>query len=149
VGSIGDHELQINADEFVVSGQQMTLLGRLESVVEHGNDLRRSRPLRDVIPLLFHNHGDLYLIRKTSPDILEPRLAPAARLSHPGSGRILNVSTSERYLQLYTGSGLDGSIIWEIWCSLSSAQWDLFGMRRLSRWIQCARPRRYNTAPRH
>jgi aldose 1-epimerase len=77
-GSIGDHELQINADEFVATDQQMTLLGRLEPVAEHGNDLRRSRPLRDVIPLLFHNHGDLYLIRKTPPDILESRLVPAA-----------------------------------------------------------------------
>ena len=111
LGSIGDHELQINADEFVATDQQMTLLGRLQPVVEHRNDLRHSRPLRDIIPVLFRNHGELYLIRKTSTDILESRLVPAARLLHPGSGRILNVSTTENYLQLYTGSGLDGSII--------------------------------------
>jgi aldose 1-epimerase len=109
-GSIGEHELQINADEFVATDQQMTLLGRLESVADHGNDLRRSRPVRDVIPLLFQNHGDLYLMRRTATDILESRPVPAARLVHPGSGRVLNVSTTEKYLQLYTGSGLDGSI---------------------------------------
>ena len=110
-GSISDHELQINADKFVAIDQQMTLLDRLESVADHGNDLRCSRPLRDVIPLLSQNHGDLYLIRKTPADILESRPVHAARLVHPGSGRVLNVSTTERYLQLYTGSGLDGSII--------------------------------------
>jgi aldose 1-epimerase len=101
-GSIGDYELQIAADEFVATDQQMTLLGRLEFVADYGNDFRRSRPVRDVIPLLFQNHGDLYLIRKTPTDILEFRPVPAARLVHPGSGRVHNVSTTEKYLQLYT-----------------------------------------------
>jgi aldose 1-epimerase len=110
-GSIADHELEIYADEFVAADSHMTLLGRLESVANQGNDLRHSRTLRDVIPHIAQNHGDLYLLRKPPADISGSRPVPAARLLHPGSGRILNVSTTERYLQLYTGSGLDGSII--------------------------------------
>jgi len=34
----------------------------------------------------------------------------AARLIHPGSGRVLDVRTTEEYVQLYTGVGLDGSL---------------------------------------
>jgi aldose 1-epimerase len=39
------------------------------------------------------------------------KLAPAARLVHPPSGRVLDVSTTEAYMQLYTGAGLDGSVV--------------------------------------
>ena len=35
---------------------------------------------------------------------------PAGRLVHPGSGRVLEVSITEMYLQLYTGVFLDGSL---------------------------------------
>ncbi len=37
-------------------------------------------------------------------------MAPAARLEHPASGRIVEVSTTEPGLQLYTGNFLDGTL---------------------------------------
>ena len=110
-GSIADHELQVYANESVVNDEHMTLLGRLESVSGQDNDFRRLRRLGAAIPLLFQNHGDLYLIRKETTDDSAIALAPAARLVHPGSGRVLEVSTTETYLQLYTGAALDGSLI--------------------------------------
>lgn len=39
-GTIAGHTLQIFADEFVPVDDDLTLLGRLESVTRHGNDLR-------------------------------------------------------------------------------------------------------------
>jgi len=108
-GSIADHELQVFADEFVVSGEHMTLLGRLESVTGNGNDFRQPRRLGDAIPLLFKNHGDVYRLRGDDAPGQSPVLA--ARLVHPGSGRVLNVSTTEAYLQLYTAVSLDGSLV--------------------------------------
>jgi len=38
-------------------------------------------------------------------------LSPAARLYEPASGRVLEVLTTEPGIQLYTGNGLDGSIV--------------------------------------
>ena len=40
-------------------------------------------------------------------------LACAARLSHPSSGRVLEVFTTEQYAQLYTGAFLDGALTGE------------------------------------
>lgn len=110
-GSIVEHELQIPADEYAVMDEHGTLLGRLESVTGQGNDFREPRRLGAAIPLLFQNHGDLYLIRKNDKDDSAPRLLPTARLLDPGSGRVLDVSTTEKYLQFYTGAGLDGSLM--------------------------------------
>ena len=107
-GSICDHELQIYSHRSVLTDENMTLLGRLSSVDGNGNDFRESRQLGAAIPLLFKNHGDLYLIPSSTAN--HAALAPAARLMHPGSGRILDVSTTEKYMQLYTGCSLDGSL---------------------------------------
>ena len=107
--AIADHELQIHADVSVATDEHMTLLGRLECVTGHDNDFCRPRRLSAAIPLLFQNHGDLYLIRKTATDG-PGKLMHAACLVHPGSGRVLDVTTTESYLQLYTGAGLDGTL---------------------------------------
>jgi aldose 1-epimerase len=107
-GSIGDHELQIHSDAFVLTDERMTLLGRMRSVSGQANDFRDLRNLGDAIPALFQNHGDLYLIRRAEQSSAELRPMPAARLVHTGSGRVLELSTTEPYVQLYTGTGLDG-----------------------------------------
>jgi aldose 1-epimerase len=110
-GSIADHELQIHADKSVTTDVRMTLLGRVEPVTGRGNDFRRPRRVGAALPLLFRNHGDLYLIHKAAGNNSGPNLVPAARLVDPGSGRVLDVSTTETHLQLYTGALLDGSLI--------------------------------------
>lgn len=110
-GSIADHELQIDSDEFILTDEQMTLLGRVSTVSGRGNDFRQPRRLGDAIPFLFKNHGDLYLVKKAAHNGLDSKPAAAARLVHPASGRVLEVFTSETHLQLYTGAGLDGSLI--------------------------------------
>lgn len=110
-GSIADHELQIHADEFVFTDERMTLLGRVGSVTGRGSDFRQPRRLGDAIPTLFRNHGDLYLVRGEEQESPESKPAPIARLVHPASGRVLEVSTTETHLQLYTGAALDGSLV--------------------------------------
>jgi aldose 1-epimerase len=110
-GSIADHQLLIHADEYIQTDQSMTLLGKPTSVTGNQNDFRRSRVLGDVIPSLFRNHGDLYVIRKTNEGNRTSGLLPAARLLHPASGRVLEVFTTSTHLQLYTSKGLDGSLM--------------------------------------
>jgi aldose 1-epimerase len=109
-GSIADHELQVHCEEFVFTDESMTLLGRTGSVIGRSNDFRQPRSLGAARPLLFQNHGDLYLVRRTGREGTRFKPVAAARLLHAGSGRVLEVSTTERYMQLYTGAGLDGSL---------------------------------------
>jgi aldose 1-epimerase len=109
--SIVDHELLIRADEFVATDEHMTLLGRIESVTNHGNDFRQRQSLGKAIPCLFQNHGDLYVIRRPLDDRANFGPMPAAQLIDPGSGRTLEVSTTETHLQLYTGASLDGTLV--------------------------------------
>jgi aldose 1-epimerase len=110
-GSIADHELQVNADEFVLTDEHLTPLGRTRSVIGQSNDFRQLRRLGDAIPCLFQNHGDLYHVRGAKQKGARSQPVSAARLVHPGSGRILDVSTTEAYIQLYTGAALDGSVM--------------------------------------
>lgn len=105
-GSLADHRLAIFADQFVPAGEHMTLQGRLEPV-EPSNDFRRLRCLNEMIPLLFQQHGDLYALRQGQAG--EMKLA--AHCESPASGIAMTVSTTNNYLQLYTGRSLDGSHI--------------------------------------
>ncbi len=110
-GSVADHELQIHSCRFAVTDERMALLGREESVAGRGNDFRQARNLGEAMPRLFQNHGDLYRLRESAAhdSVLAP--VPAARLAHPRSGRVLEVSTTSTHLQLYTGAALDGSLV--------------------------------------
>jgi aldose 1-epimerase len=108
--SIADHELLINADEFIRADDYMTLLGEPSSVEGSPTDFRRSRILGEVIPSLFRYHGDLYVISRAGGGKRSAIPVPAARLVHPASGRTLEVSTTATHLQLYTSVGLDGSL---------------------------------------
>ena len=110
-GSITGHELQIDSDQYVVTDEHMTLLGRYASVVGQSNDFREGQRLGAAIPQLFRNHGDLYRIRRPSADHPCHELVPAARLVNPDTGRALNISTTESHLQLYTSAALDGSLV--------------------------------------
>jgi aldose 1-epimerase len=110
-GSIVDHELQIHSDEFVFTDERMTLLGQVGQVAGLGCDLRQPKSLRDAIPVLFQNHGDLYRVLKPAGDSSELCPVPIARLAHPASGRVLEVSTTETYMQFYTGVGLNGTLV--------------------------------------
>ncbi len=104
-GSILDHSLEVFADEFVPLNKHIALTGRLEPV-HAGNDLRRPRLLADAVPQFFTRHGDMYAL----PGRGQRQLARAARVTHAASGRVLTASTTEAFVQLYTGSHLDGLI---------------------------------------
>ena len=104
-GTIEDHRLTIYADEFVPVHEDLTLTGRLEPTTRQGNDFQQARRIGDVLPMLFQNHGELYSLPRHGIG----EMVRAARLEDPMTGRVLTVSTSERYLQLYSGSGLNGT----------------------------------------
>jgi len=104
-GDALDHHLQIFSDRVVPCDENMTPLGRLESVEGQPNDLRQPRRAGDFIPHLFQQHGDVYQL----PIHEDRALQLAARLTHPASGRRMDVATTRDYLQFYTAMALDGS----------------------------------------
>jgi aldose 1-epimerase len=107
-GDVSGHEFQILADDHVPAGESMTLTDARESVDGRGADFRSPRRLGEALPALFEAHGDMYLLRpEGAPQPDRPRLA--ARVVERRSGRVLEVSTDEACLQLYTGAGLDGT----------------------------------------
>jgi aldose 1-epimerase len=106
-GDTLDHELSVFSDAFVPCDHDMTPSGRIEPVAGTSADFRRARLLRDAIPKLFQQHGDLYRIR----DADGAKLVRAARLTHPASGRVMEVHTTHRFLQFYTGVDLDGAFV--------------------------------------
>lgn len=110
VGTIGDHELQIYSDEFIATDEFMTLQGKVTAVADAANDFRYPRVLREAIPSLSLHHGDLYVIRRGPGETRADSPVSAARLTHPASGRVLQISTTATHMQLYTAAALDGSL---------------------------------------
>lgn len=107
-GSVADHEIQIHADNYAPTDEAMTFLGRRSPVDQAGNDFRRPRRLAEALPHLLRAHGDLYFVRRAGSE--SQALVPAARVSDPQSGRVLEVRTTEECLQFYSGVSLDGSL---------------------------------------
>lgn len=100
---VDDHLVQILANEYVPTGDDLTLSGA-RTPVAGANDLRQTARFGDFVAGLHLQHGDNYL--------LEPRAGEVrvvARVTEPRSGRTLEVRTDEACLQFYTGSFLDGS----------------------------------------
>lgn len=101
-GAVDDHRVQILADDYVPTDDNLTLSG-VRTPVAAANDLRQPVRFGDFMPGLHLQHGDNYL--------LDPGggVAPVARVTEPRSGRSLEVRSDEACLQFYTGSFLDGS----------------------------------------
>ncbi len=104
-GSVENHTVQILADEYVPTDEELTLSGRRENVEGRPNDLRHPRRLGDILHGLHLRHGDNYLL----PPAADGGLREVARVSEPSSRRDLVVSSDEDCLQFYTGVFLDGS----------------------------------------
>ncbi len=106
-GSIANHVLQIDADEFIGMNEDLTLSDCPETVEGTPNDLRIATPLAGRLTHLASDHGAMYPVRKPTA---AGGVVKIAELTHPESGRVLTCSTTNTHLQLYTASALDGSI---------------------------------------
>ena len=105
-GSIEGQSLQIFSEETAATDPSMTLLGKRLSVVGEVTDFRQTKKLGDSIPLLMNAHGDNYFFRRNARRT--PELV--ARMSDPASGRVMEVSTTEDCMQVYTAAFMDGTL---------------------------------------
>jgi aldose 1-epimerase len=126
---IRSHVLEIRCDEFAPVDAHFSFTGERISVAGRPNDFRVPARIGDRLDGLFGRHGDVYLVRDRPPPdaktgaergaenapgrgsepgagagAREPALV--ARVTEPGSGRILEVLTTEPCLQFYTGVSL-------------------------------------------
>jgi len=99
-----DHQLEIFADTIMPVDAKGATLGRRQSVEGQPGDFRQRATLRARVEDLWSQHGDQYLLADP-----EGGLPCVARVMEPASGRVMEVFTTQRCLQMYTATHLDGS----------------------------------------
>lgn len=110
-GSILDHEVMINADRFVPVDNTLIPTGELASV--EGTPLDFTEPTQvgtriddDHTQMVYGKGYDHCWVLNKEGDAL----TLAATVYEPGSGRFMEVMTSEPGVQFYSGNFLDGSL---------------------------------------
>lgn len=108
-GSVDGHRLEILAGSYTPVDEELIPLGTVESVQGTPLDFRRpmtiGQRITDRHPQLLRAGGyDHNWVLDKADDGLQL----AARVSEPGSGRVLEVLTTKPGLQFYSGNGLDG-----------------------------------------
>lgn len=104
-GTIVDHVLSVPAGRIVEVDQASLPTGSLPAVADTPFDLRTSTRLGAVVDRLDGEGLDhCYVLDESDPDAATPIV-----LSHPPSGRRLEITTTLPGVQVYTGQYLDGS----------------------------------------
>ncbi len=105
------HELTIDADYFTPVNEDLIPTGEYRAVEGTPFDFRKSTPIgaridedEDQIKR-GHGYDHNWILNRTGAG-----LSMAARVEEPGTGRVLEVHTTEPGLQFYSGNFLDGTI---------------------------------------
>lgn len=110
-GNVLGHVLTVNADRFTPVDKTMIPTGELRSVEGTPLDFRKPHTIGERIDstdeqiALGHGYDQNFVINRTSAG-----LEFAAKVLEPGTGRVLEVLTTEPGVQLYTANYLDGTI---------------------------------------
>ncbi len=103
-GDILGHELTLHADSFTPVSKELIPTGEIKSVDGTPMDFRRGKAIgTDLESAGGYDHNFVL-------SDLDASLRPAVRLYEPGSGRVLEIFTTEPGMQFYSGNFLDGSI---------------------------------------
>jgi aldose 1-epimerase len=104
-GTVVDHEVMINADSFTPVNEHLIPTGEIRSVEGTPFDFRVMHSVGDSVDApeeqitLGKGYDHNYVINGSG-------LRLAARAAHPGSGRVMEVHTTQPGMQFYTGNHL-------------------------------------------
>ena len=103
--SILDHEIMINAEEITEVDAELIPSGKFINVGDSEMDFRRPKKVgQDIDKVKFGGGYDHNYVLSGNPG----QLKIAANLYHPGTGRFMEVFTTEPGIQFYSGNFLDG-----------------------------------------
>ena len=107
-GSVLDHILEIDADRYTAVDADLIPTGELTPVEGTGLDFTIPRPIgaRIAETMAFAQGYDHNFVLRSGGG----KLAFCARVEEPNSGRVMEVTTTEPGVQLYTGNRLDGMV---------------------------------------
>ena len=108
-GDILGHELRLHAGRFLPVDAGAIPTGKIESVAGGPMDFTKAKTLAKDFAQMTGTPGGYdhnFLIDQPQPSAL----TLAAEVYEPKSGRVMNISTTEPGIQLYTGNFLDGSV---------------------------------------
>ena len=114
-GSILDHVLHLNASRYTPHGPTQIPTGAIDPVAGTPMDFttptvigaRIDEPFEQLAIARGYDHN--YVLDGRGEDPTSPTLA--ARATDPASGRVLEISTDQPGIQLYSGNLLDGTLV--------------------------------------
>ena len=102
-GSVLDHELQLEADQYLPEDERLIPTGEIRPVAGTPMDFTKPRRVGERMEEVPGGHDHCYVLRGPAGT-----LRRAAELVEPVSGRRMIVETSEPGIQLYSGNFLTG-----------------------------------------
>jgi aldose 1-epimerase len=106
-GTILEHELQLFASKYTPGGPDLVPTGEVVEVAGTPFDFTTAKPIgQDLEKAGGDPVGyDGNFVVDGDPN----ELRPVARVEHPGSGRVMEISSNQPGVQFYTGNFMDGS----------------------------------------
>lgn len=99
------HEVQINADHYVVVNASLIPTGELRACAGTPMDFSKMQTIGSRFDQVDGGYDHCYVLNKDKQE-----LSLAARVKEPKSGRTMEVWTTEPGVQFYTGNFLDGTL---------------------------------------
>ncbi len=104
-GDILGHELMLNADKYTPVDEGLIPTGEIKEVKDSPMDFTKSMTIGSRISQVTGGYDHNYVLNSGGG-----KLALAAKVYEPTTGRVMEVTTTEPGIQLYSGNFLDGSI---------------------------------------
>lgn len=104
-GDILSHELMIAADAYTPVDTGLIPTGEIRNVAGTPMDFRTPHTIGERIAQVEGGYDHNFVLRSGGGDLML-----AARVAEPGSGRVMEIHTTEPGIQFYSGNFLDGTI---------------------------------------